>query len=64
MFSQNKTQTQKIRHNVTNFRPLTREQIIYLSNSSAQEIKYVLELYNEMFIFLNNNIDCVLSEKK
>ena len=63
MFSQNKSQ-QKIIHDVRNFRPLTREQIIYLSNSSSQEKKEVLELYNEMFIYLNENIDSVLSGKK
>jgi ABC-type methionine transport system ATPase subunit len=34
MFSQNKTQIQKIRHDVTNFRPLSEEQKKYLNKSS------------------------------
>ena len=56
-------QTKKIKqieHSIKSFFPLTKEQQINLSNASSSEKTQVLELYNKMFIYLNENINNIL----
>jgi len=64
MNSNNNIKMEKIKHDIKNLRSLTKEQIIYLCSSSNQTKTEIFELYNDMFTYLNENIDGVLSGKK